>query len=131
MAPACIAKEFGSVEGEERGGVLQHPEGLAAAHIVEVGVAADIHEDFFQHWHGLNTSGSWVENKAAESSGGGGGGGGDTTDYSQLTNLPTINGKVLTGDVTSKQLGLEDDVEYQAEGENLVLFKVPPTDGGN
>jgi len=37
-------------------GVFQHQEGLAAAHVVEVGVAADIHEKLFQHRHGDATN---------------------------------------------------------------------------
>lgn len=36
----------------------------------------------------------------------GGSGGGDTSDYTQLTNLPEVNGVTLTGDKSSADLGL-------------------------
>lgn len=38
------------------------------------------------------------------SGGGGGGGGGGTTNYNELSNLPTINGVQLKGNKTSAQL---------------------------
>ncbi len=36
----------------------------------------------------------------------GGSGGGGTSDYTQLTNLPEVNGVILTGDKSSADLGL-------------------------
>ena len=40
----------------------------------------------------------------------GGGGGGGTSDYTQLTNKPEINGTTLTGNKSSSDLGLQDKV---------------------
>lgn len=40
----------------------------------------------------------------------GGGGGGGTSDYTQLTNKPEINGTTLTGNKTGSDLGLQDKV---------------------
>lgn len=40
----------------------------------------------------------------------GGGGGGGTSDYTQLTNKPEINGTALTGNKSSSDLGLQDKV---------------------
>ena len=45
---ACIAKEFGGVDGIEGGSVSQHPDTFTATHIVKVGIGADIDEEFFQ-----------------------------------------------------------------------------------
>lgn len=44
-----------------------------------------------------------------------------TSDYDKLDNLPTINGVVVKGDLTSKDLGIERgyDVTYDAEKEQL------------
>ena len=46
-----------------------------------------------------------------------------SSDYDQLTNLPTINGVVVKGDLTTKDLGIERgyDAFYDAEGENIIL----------
>lgn len=38
-------------------------------------------------------------------------GGGGTTDYNQLTNKPSINGVVLTGNKTTSDLGIEENVQ--------------------
>lgn len=45
------------------------------------------------------------------------------SDYDQLTNLPTINGVVVKGDLTTADLGIERgyDASYDAEDENLIL----------
>lgn len=45
------------------------------------------------------------------------------SDYDQLTNLPTINGVVVKGDLTTSDLGIERgyDASYDAEDENLIL----------
>lgn len=44
-------------------------------------------------------------------------------DYNKLVNLPTINGVVVAGDLTAKDLGIERgyDASYDAEDENLIL----------
>ena len=47
-------------------------------------------------------------NKIVENGGGGGGGG--TSDYTQLTNKPEINGTTLTGNKSSSDLGLQSEV---------------------
>ncbi len=46
-----------------------------------------------------------------------------SSDYDQLTNLPTINGVVVKGDLTTSDLGIERgyDASYDAEDENLIL----------
>jgi hypothetical protein len=46
-----------------------------------------------------------------------------SSDYGELTNLPTINGVVVKGDLTTKDLGIERgyDASYDAEDENLIL----------
>lgn len=41
-----------------------------------------------------------------------GGGSTGTTDYNQLTNRPSINGNVLSGNQTSEQLGITDDKTF-------------------
>ena len=70
----------------------------------------------------LNSSNEWVINKATPNGGGSGGGGGGTTiDYTQLTNLPTINGKTLIGNMTNTDLGLEEDMDLSVKDESLVL----------
>ena len=38
-------------------------------------------------------------------------GGGGTTDYNQLTNKPSVNGVVLTGNKTTSDLGIEENVQ--------------------
>lgn len=47
----------------------------------------------------------------------------DGADYNKLTNLPSINGVVLEGDLTAADLGIERgyDALYDAEDENLIL----------
>ena len=40
-----------------------------------------------------------------------GGGGGGTSDYTQLTNKPEINGTTLTGNKSSSDLGLQDKID--------------------
>lgn len=46
-----------------------------------------------------------------------------TSDYDELTNLPTINGVTVKGDLTTSDLGIERgyDASYDAETENLIL----------
>ena len=46
-----------------------------------------------------------------------------SSDYEKLTNLPTINGVVVKGDLTTSDLGIERgyDASYDAEDENLIL----------
>lgn len=39
-------------------------------------------------------------------------------DYNQLTNLPTINGVVLEGDLTAKDLGIERGYDAQVDPED-------------
>ena len=48
---------------------------------------------------------------------------GEGADYNKLTNLPTINGVVVEGNLTTADLGIERgyDVSYDAEDENLIL----------
>ena len=48
---------------------------------------------------------------------------GEGADYDKLTNLPTINGVVVKGDLTTSDLGIERgyDASYDAEDENLIL----------
>ena len=56
---------------------------------------------------------------------GGGGGGGGTTNYNLLTNKPSVNGHELTGNKTSKQLGIREGMTatYTAGTENLTLTR--------
>lgn len=45
-------------------------------------------------------------------------------DYNKLTNLPTINGVVLEGDLTAKDLGIERGYDAQvdeSDPEHLIL----------
>ena len=45
-------------------------------------------------------------------------------DYNKLVNLPTINGVVLEGDLTAKDLGIERGYDAQVDpedGEHLIL----------
>ena len=48
---------------------------------------------------------------------------GEGADYNKLTNLPTINGVVVEGNLTTSDLGIERgyDALYDAEAENLIL----------
>ena len=39
-------------------------------------------------------------------------------DYNKLTNLPTINGVVLEGDLTAKDLGIERGYDAQVDPED-------------
>jgi hypothetical protein len=50
-------------------------------------------------------------------------GGGGTTDYTELENLPTINGQVVKGDLTTEDLGIKAgyDASYDAENEHITL----------
>lgn len=46
------------------------------------------------------------------------------TDYNKLENLPTINGVLLEGNLTSKDLGIERGYDAQVDpedGEHLIL----------
>ena len=45
-------------------------------------------------------------------------------DYNKLTNLPSINGVLLEGDLTTKDLGIERGYDAQVDptdGEHLIL----------
>lgn len=55
--------------------------------------------------------------------------GGGTSDYNQLTNLPTINNVTLKDNVTTEQLGILDDVNAYIE-EHKEDFKGEPGDSG-
>ena len=49
---------------------------------------------------------------------------GEGADYNKLTNLPTINGVVIEGDLTTKDLGIERGYDAQvdpADDEHLIL----------
>lgn len=49
---------------------------------------------------------------------------GGTSDYDELVNLPTINGVVLKGDLTSEDLGIErgyDATVDPADVEHIIL----------
>lgn len=54
---------------------------------------------------------------------GGGGGGGGVDHYSQLPDKPQINGHVLSGNKTSKQLGITDGMTATYESETLTLTR--------
>lgn len=54
----------------------------------------------------LTTNTQSLSSAVASYSGGGGGGGGGTSDYSELTNKPRINGVTLSGNKTSAELGI-------------------------
>lgn len=56
---------------------------------------------------------------------GGGGGGGGTTNYNLLQNKPKINNNELSGNKTSKQLGIKEGMTatYTAGTENLTLTR--------
>jgi hypothetical protein len=49
--------------------------------------------------------------------------GGGTSDYSELENLPTINGHTVKGDLTTEDLGIKAgyDASYDAENEHITL----------
>lgn len=51
----------------------------------------------------------WTQVKVSDIAGGGGGGG--TSDYTQLTNKPSINSVTLSGNKTSADLGLQDAIQ--------------------
>ena len=42
----------------------------------------------------------------------------ETTDYDKLQNLPTINGVLLKGDMTSEDLGIERGYDVQVDEED-------------
>ena len=61
-----------------------------------------------------------------------GGGGGGTSDYNQLSNKPTLNGRLLSGNLTSEDVDVESNYNttYDAEEENLIISRAtPPNDG--
>ena len=62
-------------------------------------------------------------------------GGGGTSDYSQLTNKPSINGVTLSGNKTSEDLGLASKtyVDNLVGNINTVLatLTTPSNNGGN
>ena len=48
----------------------------------------------------------------------------ESTDYDDLTNLPTINGVVVKGDLTTKDLGIERGYDANvdpADDEHIIL----------
>ena len=48
----------------------------------------------------------------------------ETSDYNKLTNLPTINGILVKGDLTTSDLGIERGYDAQvdpADDEHLIL----------
>ena len=49
MPSAGITEKFSSVDHVKRDRILQHPESLSPAHIIEISIAADIYEQLFQH----------------------------------------------------------------------------------
>ena len=59
---------------------------------------------------------------------GGGSGGSGTMDYSELFNLPSINGVELNGNLVSDDLNLQSKLEYYSDSKNFVkssiLFKI-------
>lgn len=54
---------------------------------------------------------------------GGSGGSGGTSDYTELTNKPQINGVTLNGNKTLEQLGLEVDDTLDDTSENPIQNK--------
>lgn len=48
-------------------------------------------------------------------------GGGGTTNYNALSNKPSINGVVLSGDKTTSDLKIKTTVNYTVEDENLIF----------
>lgn len=60
----------------------------------------------------------WTQVKVSDICGGGGGGG--TSDYSQLTNKPSINSVTLVGNKTGTQLGLQNTGEASVGVEELI-----------
>ena len=54
----------------------------------------------------------WTQVKVSDIAGGGGGGG--TSDYTQLTNKPSINSVTLSGNKTSADLGLQDAIQIDS-----------------
>ena len=60
------------------------------------------------------------------------GGGGGTSDYNQLSNKPTINGRIVSGDLTSEELDVESNynTSYDADEENLIISRATPPNGG-
>ena len=63
----------------------------------------------------------------------GGGGGGGTTDYNQLSNKPSLNGRTLAGELTSKDVDVESDYDtsYDPEEERLEIKRATPINSGN
>ena len=59
-------------------------------------------------------------------------GGGGTSDYNQLSNKPTINGRIVSGDLTSEELDVESNynTSYDADEENLIISRATPPNGG-
>ena len=51
------------------------------------------------------------------------GGGGGTTDYNQLSNLPTLNGVTLQGDLKSADVKVEGDYDttYNPDDESIII----------
>lgn len=52
-----------------------------------------------------------------------GGGGGGTTDYNQLSNLPTLNGVAIKGNLTSEDVKVEGDYDrsYDPDDEHIII----------
>ena len=57
--------------------------------------------------------------------GGGTGGTGGVSDYTELENLPTINGHVVMGELTSDDLELLSDLETVTHDELLAMWETP------
>ena len=52
-----------------------------------------------------------------------GGGGGGTTDYNQLSNLPTVNDVTLKGNLKSEDIKVEDNYNatYDPDSEGIII----------
>ena len=60
----------------------------------------------------------------------GGGGGGGSSDYSQLTHKPEINGATLTENTTTSDLGLVDGSTLEVDNNDKIKIKnLPSLDG--
>lgn len=52
-----------------------------------------------------------------------GGGGGGATDYNQLSNIPTLNGVTIKGNLTSEDVKVEGDYDrsYDPDDEHIII----------
>ena len=62
---------------------------------------------------------------------GGGSGGSGTMDYSELFNLPSINGVELNGNLVSGDLNLQSKLEYYSESKNQITLSAVVYTSGN